>query len=143
MNKSLWENTCTMPSFGTLEKDENTDVLIVGGGLAGILCAYFLEKKGISYLLCEGSTIAGGTTSKTTAVLSAQHDTFYCDLVKKFGEKKAFQYLAANLDALNEYRSICSTIDCDFEEKPSYIYFTDDNDIAENEVECRDILPHL
>lgn len=136
MNKSLWEDSCEIPHFKTLEHDENTNVLIVGGGLAGILCAYFLKKKGVPYLLCESNMIASGTTAKTTAVLSAQHDTFYCDLVKKFGWKKAYQYLSANLDALNEYRNICNTIDCDFEEKPSYIYSSDNAEIMEDEVKC-------
>lgn len=138
MTKSLWEDSCRLPEFKTLENDTSTDILIVGGGMAGILCAYFLEKKGIPYLLCEGNTVAGGTTSKTTAVLSAQHDTFYSDLIKKFGHQKAFGYLAANLDALNEYRNICGKIDCDFEEKPSYFYsFSDsDKEIMKNEVEC-------
>lgn len=137
MTKSLWEYSCKLPKFRTLDSDINTDVLIVGGGMAGILCAYFLEKNNIPYILCEGNTIASGTTSKTTAVLSAQHDTFYYDLVKKFGRQKALKYLTANLDALNEYRNICKTIDCDFEEKPSYVYSLADNDreIMKNEVE--------
>lgn len=136
MIKSLWENTCEMPKFSELEKDENTDVLIVGGGMAGILCAYFLEKQGISYLLCEANTVAGGTTAKTTAVISAQHDTFYYDLAEKFGYEKAGMYLSANLDALNEYRNICGTIDCGFEEKPSYIYFCNNSENIEREIQC-------
>ena len=137
MSKSLWESSCKLPKFKTLDNNANTDVLIVGGGMAGILCAYFLEQKGIPYILCEGNTIASGTTSKTTAVLSAQHDTFYSDLTKKFGRQKAFGYLAANLDALNEYRNICGKIDCDFEEKPSYVYSVSDSDriTMQNEVE--------
>ncbi len=136
MNKSLWIDGCNIPSFGELEHNENTIVLIVGGGMAGILCAYFLEKQGIPYLLCESDRIAGGTTSKTTAVLSAQHDTFYCDLAKKFGEHNSRLYLYANLDALDDYKSICRSIDCDFEEKPSYIYSVDNSDNMKKEIEC-------
>ena len=33
---SLWEKTSSIPGFNRLEKDINTDVLIIGGGLAGI-----------------------------------------------------------------------------------------------------------
>ena len=38
----------------------NKDVIIIGGGLAGLSCAITLEKKGISYLLLEASDEIGG-----------------------------------------------------------------------------------
>lgn len=126
MPDSLWKDTVTLPSYGTLEHDETTDILIIGGGMAGILCAYFLQQAGARYLLCEANTIASGTTAKTTAVLSAQHDILYKDLIKKFGRSKAQLYLQANLEALAEYQKLSAAIDCDYEEKPSYIYSTRD-----------------
>ena len=39
---SLWTENIEMPEFPTLEKDIRTQVLIIGGGMAGVLCAYFL-----------------------------------------------------------------------------------------------------
>ena len=38
--KSIWQKTAELPTFPALEKDIKTDVLIIGGGLAGILTAY-------------------------------------------------------------------------------------------------------
>ena len=122
MNKSLWVETVTLPKFKSLERDENTDVLVIGGGMAGILCAKFLSDAGIDYILCESDRIGSGTTSRTTAVISAQHDTLYIDMIKKFGVKKAKMYLKSNLNAVSKYREICRNIDCDFEDKPSYMY---------------------
>ena len=122
MNKTLWTDTAALPSFHRLERDERTEVLIVGGGLVGILCAHFLRAAGIDYLICEANTIASGTTAGTTAVLTAQHGAIYAELIKKFGMDKARLYLEANHDALREFGKICSSFDCDFEEKPSYIY---------------------
>jgi len=134
LNKSLWEDTARLPSFGALARDESTEVLIIGGGMAGILCAYFLEKAGVPYLLCEANTIASGMTGKTTAVLSAQHDTLYCDLIDRFGRDKAGLYLEANLDALEDYRRIAASANsCDFEERPSCIYSADDAALMEKE----------
>ena len=122
MKRSVWEESCKLPVFDTLKSDESTDVLIIGGGMAGLLCAYFLERAGIKYLLCEANTIASGTTSKTTAVLSAQHDSiFYSELINKFGKEKAKMYLDANLDALEEYKVLSKEFDCNFEEMPSFI----------------------
>ncbi len=134
MNTSLWKDTTKLPSFGTLDHDESTDVLIIGGGMAGILCAYLLEKSGVPYILCESNTIASGTTGNTTGVLSAQHDTLYSDLIRKFGKDKAKLYLEANLNALDEYRRIAASVDdCYFEERPSFIYSTDDAELMEKE----------
>ncbi len=38
----------------------NTDVLIIGGGLAGLTCAKELEEAGVSYLLLEAADDIGG-----------------------------------------------------------------------------------
>ncbi|MDH5427092.1 MAG: FAD-dependent oxidoreductase [Nitrospirota bacterium] len=38
----------------------NSDVLIIGGGLAGLSCASTLERYGISYLVLEASDMLGG-----------------------------------------------------------------------------------
>ena len=39
--ESIWKKTAELPEFHTLTKDIRTKVLIIGGGMAGILCAYF------------------------------------------------------------------------------------------------------
>ena len=40
--------------------------------------------------------------------------------------KRTRQYLEANESALCKYRELCRDIDCDYEEKPSYVYSLDD-----------------
>lgn len=56
--KSLWEREAELPSFPKLEGEERTDVLIVGGGMAGVLCAWFLQKQGVRYCLVEAGRVA-------------------------------------------------------------------------------------
>ena len=58
---SLWEKTVRQPRFEALQKDAKTDVLIIGGGIAGILCAYMLVQAGVPCILLEADRIGGGS----------------------------------------------------------------------------------
>ena len=65
--KSVWTETWELPCFECLQNDINVDVLVIGGGMAGILCGYMLEKSGIHYALVEKNRICSGITKNTTA----------------------------------------------------------------------------
>lgn len=138
--QSIWMEGIRLPRFPKLDSDKTTEVLIVGGGLAGILCAYELSKRGVSYLLCEGATIGSGTTGSTTGVLSAQHDTFYSDMIEEQGEENAKLYLEANLAALEKYRILSQIYNFDFEEKASFIYSETDPSFLEYEAKSVNML---
>ena len=112
--------------FCHLEQDAKTDVLIIGGGIAGVLCAYLLHQAGVLYLLLEAETIGGGITKNTTAKITSQHGLIYDKLIRKFGAGQAKQYLDANEAALQKYRELCRGMDCDFEEKTAYVYSLND-----------------
>lgn len=132
--ESLWGKTWEQPSFPALDGDMSTDVLIIGGGMAGILCAYQLHCAGVPYVLVESKTIGSGVTKNTTAKITSQHGLIYDKLISKFGVERAKQYLAANEAALQKYRALCRNIDCGFEEKAAYTYSLDDRGKIEREL---------
>ena len=131
---SLWEQTWEKPNFPAQDGDLSTDVLIIGGGMAGILCAYRLHCAGVPYVLAEAETLCGGITKNTTAKLTSQHGLIYDKLISRFGIQRAKQYLAANQAALQAYRTLCRKIDCGFEEKAAYVYALDDRRKLQREV---------
>lgn len=131
---SLWEQTWEKPNFPAQDGDLSTDVLIIGGGMAGILCAYRLHCAGVPYVLAEAETICGGITKNTTAKLTSQHGLIYDKLISRFGIQRAKQYLAANQAALQTYRTLCRDMDCGFEEKAAYVYALDDRRKLQREV---------
>ncbi|MBE6531457.1 MAG: FAD-dependent oxidoreductase [Ruminococcaceae bacterium] len=133
MGSSCW-NGRDIPKFERLSGDKKTEVLIIGGGMAGLLCAYWLEKAGVDYMLCEADRICSGITKNTTAKISSQHGLIYAKLVREFGVDKAKLYLEANEEAVREYRRICENIDCGFENKDSFVYSRNSLREIENEL---------
>ena len=124
---SLWQNTVELPHFESLNKDIKTDTLVIGGGMAGILCAYMLNEAGIDYILAEAETICSGITKDTTAKITSQHGLIYAKLLRSLGEDKAKLYLEANQQSIKLYQKLCGNIDCDFEEKDAYVYSLNDS----------------
>ena len=130
---SLWEETCEIPGFDRLEGDLSTGVLVIGGGMAGVLCAHMLRRAGVPYALVEAETLCSGITKNTTAKITSQHGFIYDKLIRMFGTERARQYLEANEAALEEYRRLCRDIDCGFEERDAFVYSLTDREKAERE----------
>ena len=131
---SVWRQTADLPRFPSLEGDLKTEILIVGGGVAGLLCAYFLDREGADYALVEADRICGGVTGSTTAKVTAQHGLLYRRLLRQFGLPKASLYLRANQEAVKRYRALCQELGCDFQERDAFVYSTRGRDKIREEV---------
>lgn len=140
MKKSVWTADEKLPEFKSLNGEIKTDVLVIGGGLCGILCAYFLNKANIDYVLVEGNNVASGITKNTTAKITVQHGLIYDKLINTKGYENAKMYLNANLDALAEYERLCKEVSCDFEKKDFYTYSLTDRKQVEAEVKAANSL---
>ena len=133
MSQSVWSREVRLPGFEKLHGTVRTDVLIIGGGLCGVLVPYFLKLAGVDYLLVEADTIGSGVTKNTTAKITSQHRLIYDRLLRTKGREAAAAYLWANEKAISEYRRLAAQIDCDFEDRDSFVYTL--SDIAKIEAE--------
>lgn len=133
---AIWKETWELPCFPQLKSNVKTDVLIIGGGMAGILTAHFLHKAGVKYILVEKERIFGGTSGNTTAKITFQHGLIYHKILKSGGTTMAQMYLQANKQAFKEYAGLCSQIDCDYEQKDNYVYSLYDGKKLEKEMEA-------
>lgn len=136
---SLWCETAVLPSFPTLKENIKADVLIIGGGMAGLLTSYLLKEKGISSVVLESGKICGGTTGNTTAKITFQHGLIYSELIKK-GAETAKAYYEANRIALEKYKELAKNIKCDFEIKDNYIFSADNRQKIEDEMNALRII---
>ncbi|MDD6058682.1 MAG: FAD-dependent oxidoreductase [Clostridiales bacterium] len=125
-----------------MDSDIRTKVLIIGGGMTGILCAYFLHQEGADYCLLEQADIGGGTTCGTTAKITVLQGAIYDRLLKKEGMETAALYLKATEQAKKQYRALGHQVDCDMEEKDAYLYARTDRGLLERELTAIERLGH-
>lgn len=72
MEESLWISGTKKTNYQTLEKDEKTDVCVIGGGIVGAI------------------------TANSTVKLTSQHGLFYKYLYDEYGANFAKLYLESN-----------------------------------------------
>lgn len=133
--KELWSETASIKDRPCLGKDIETDIVVIGAGLAGILIAYMLKKHGREVVIVEARKPGSGNTRNTTAKITSQHELIYNKIIKEFGVEKASHYATLNELAIKKYRNIIEEekIDCDFEEKDAYVYSLDKIEEIEKE----------
>lgn len=136
--KSLWQLETDTIGFPSLENDIETDTVIIGGGLTGILCAYLLSKASVENVVIEADTVGSGTSGSSTGKLTAQHGLIYSKLIKQFGLEKASEYARSNLKAVDELKEIIKdeNIDCSLSSCSAYIYTLNDTVALKEEVEA-------
>lgn len=137
---SLWisdnyENTLVHYNFSKKPPTKNelleTDVCIVGAGIFGLTCAYYLTKLGYKVTVLEKDDIGKKTTGHTTAKITSQHGLFYNYLNNSYGQKFAKDYLYVNEQAIINIKNIVDEekINCDFKYQNNYVYTTNKDDL--------------
>ena len=139
MLNSIWAETA-LPQFPRLQGDKTTQILIIGGGMAGLLCAFRLKQAGADVLLVEAGRICGGVTQNTTAKITSQHGLIYHKLLHKLGREKAGMYLQAHQQAVTDFHTLCKDIPCHFESQSAFVYSLDDRQALEQEVHALHLL---
>lgn len=133
--QSLWSEY-GLKQYNTLKTDLETDVLVIGGGISGILCSYELSKRGISSVVVEKNNIGGGTSKNTTAFLTAHHDLLYHNIIDDKSFKKAKEYIDLNYRALERYRELSNHYRFDYYESDLTIYSSHNKDKIYKEKEA-------
>ena len=141
---SLWLNENQNDKFKSLSNNIETDVCIIGAGIFGMTCGYYLSKSGLKVTIVEKDEIGRKTTGHTTAKITSQHGLFYTYLVDTYGESFAKDYLSANQDAIENIKNIIDNekINCDFERQSSFVFTTNPSEVSQIKKEV-DILNSL
>lgn len=125
-NKSIWTKDIEKSGMKILDKDIETDILIIGGGMTGITTAYFLKDSKYKITLVDQNLVGMGVTSKSTAKINYLQETIYTDLINNYSFNIASKYLESQIFAIEEINRIITKekIKCDLEQVESFV-FTD------------------
>lgn len=121
---SFWNQTGLKTHYPRLSESISTEVLIIGGGITGVTCAYCLAQKGMKPVLIEAGSLGDGTTGNTTGKITIQHDVIYYKLMKKYGLDAARDYALSQQSALESVRNavVRESIDCQLVKNTAYIF---------------------
>jgi glycine/D-amino acid oxidase-like deaminating enzyme len=130
---SFWLETSPVTNFPKLGKKLKVDVVILGGGIAGITTATLLKEKGHTVAVIEADRIVKGVTVGTTAKISMAPNMIYSKLILNIGKSKAQDFANANIKAVEKVADIVRkrNIDCEFQRLPLYIYTESDEKVDE------------
>ena len=88
--RSIWRDRGRpRPRYPQHEGNLSVDVVIVGGGITGAICAYLFADAGVRVALVESQIIGQGSTVASTALLMQEPDRDFSDLSKRFGRARA------------------------------------------------------
>jgi gamma-glutamylputrescine oxidase len=124
-NKVFWENRgykINKEAKGVID----TDFLVVGGGIAGVMMAYLLskEKPGAQITLIEKKYIGSGATGHSAGTIVTELEEIDSEtLIKKYGEENARNYIEAHNLAYDLIKTTIleEKIACDMKEGDTYM----------------------
>ncbi len=131
MEKSLWIVDSGETNYPKLNENIETEVCVIGGGIAGAVTAYLLRKDGVDVTVLEKDRICMGVTANSTAKLTSQHGLFYKYLADENGLEFAKKYLESNEEGIHLAERIIDEekIDCDYEKKDAYVFATNESEL--------------
>ncbi|MBL8739780.1 MAG: FAD-dependent oxidoreductase, partial [Myxococcales bacterium] len=117
MSIDVADRTVALPA-GT-----DTDVCIVGAGIAGLSTAYELLLRGLRVVVLDDGPIGGGETARTTAHLANALDDRFVELARLHGEEGARLAAESHAEAITRIETIAAAehIACDFRRVRGYL----------------------
>lgn len=127
--ESLWlkdsRNAGRWPiSAPPLTEHQRCDVVVVGGGIAGLSIAFELSEAGQSVVLVDRGPLGGGMTGRTTAHLAPPCDDLLSELIDLRGEELARLHHRSHAAAVDRIEEIvnCHGIECGFRRLDGHLF---------------------
>jgi len=136
---SLWMATAELPSAPALAEDIAADIVVVGGGIAGLSVAYEAARRGHAVVVVDRGRIGGGMTARTSAHLTSSFDDYYHEHIRMRGLDEARAYYHSQSAAIDRIEDIQQTegLSCGFARVDGYMFLAPGTDpmLLDREIE--------
>lgn len=131
MKKTLWQDLNSKIHFETQKENIECDILIIGGGMAGISTAFELKECKQKVVLIDKGKIGYCVSSRSTGKLTYSQELIYHKLEAIFDFDTAKKYYESQKMAIEiaENRILNYKIDCNFEKVSSYVFTNQKKDL--------------
>lgn len=120
---SVWMATSHLPQFPMLEADIDTEICVIGAGIAGVTAAYLMSREGKAVVLIDSMHVGAGETGRTTAHFFPPDDRYF-EIESAFGADAARMVADSFHQATNLVESVAQreSIECEFERLDGYLF---------------------
>jgi glycine/D-amino acid oxidase-like deaminating enzyme/nitrite reductase/ring-hydroxylating ferredoxin subunit len=128
---SLWLDGLPATPRSRPAPEDEVDVAVIGGGIAGITTALLLKRGGARVAVIEAATVGSGVTGATTAKVTALQSTVLSQIRSRHGDDTAAVYAQASTAAVEQVASLAEElgIDCDLARRPALTYAPEGSDM--------------
>jgi len=122
-SSSVWMDDASDLTLPPLPGDLDTDVCVIGAGIAGLTTAYLLMKEGKQVTVIDALGVAAGESGRTTAHFFPP-DEWYAGIEERFGAAQARLVADSYAAAIGLVEQIIEEegIECAFERLDGYLY---------------------
>jgi glycine/D-amino acid oxidase-like deaminating enzyme len=117
--RSYWSASMpAMPDRSGRALPDAADVVVIGGGYAGINAARELARRGVAVTLLEAQTLGWGASTRNGGIVHAGYKWSADELIKRYGEGTGRALYRETLDSYELVKRLIAeeSIDCDFRE---------------------------
>src|SRR5688572_20200968 len=117
--RAFWQaSTAPLPDRSGRDLPDSADVVVVGGGYAGINAARELARRGATVTLLEARTLGWGASTRNGGIVHAGYKWSPRQLVKRYGAEMGSALYRETLDGYETVKRLIAeeAIDCDFRE---------------------------
>jgi len=117
--RSLWSATMpALPDRSGRELPDHPDVVVIGGGYAGINAARELARRGTAVTLLEANTLGWGASTRNGGIVHPGYKWGPTELIKRYGDDTGRALYRETLDGYETLKRLVAeeAIDCEFRE---------------------------
>ena len=109
------------PQVETLRTTVSSDVVVVGGGIAGLTCAQTLASRGVDVAVVERAFCGAGASGKSSGFITPDSELELSELVRNYGDARGQELWEFAKSGVERIRGTIETfaIDCDYQVQDS------------------------